>query len=232
MEYIDSNPMRKTIRPKHKEHEKERNFYTKEELNNLLNAFKEFSNTKQHTFFRVLAYTGMRESEVLALQWKDIDIFNKELHVNKTVAVDEHQNIIIQSTKTSSSNRTISPDTETLVILNEWRVQQRTDYLKLGYNTISEDQYIFTSLKNTLYVPNTVNDWLRYILKKYDLPRITPHGFRQTHASLLFEAGQSIKVVQQHLGHKNSKVTLAIYTHITNNAPKDTGQSFADMMAY
>ncbi|EMW5688182.1 site-specific integrase, partial [Enterococcus faecium] len=84
----------------------------------------------------------------------------------------------------------------------------------------------------TLYIPNTVNDWLRYILKKYNLPRITPHGFRHTHASLLLEAGESVKVVQQRLGHENSKVTLDIYAHITNNAPKKTGQDFADMMAH
>ncbi|MCE5883367.1 site-specific integrase, partial [Enterococcus faecium] len=40
------------------------------------------------------------------------------------------------------------------------------------------------------------------------------------------------KVVQQRLGHENSKVTLDIYAHITNNAPKKTGQDFADMMAH
>ncbi|WEI91896.1 site-specific integrase [Enterococcus casseliflavus] len=232
MEYIDSNPMRKTMRPKHKEYEEKRKFYTKDELNTLLNACKDFGNTKQYAFFRLLAYTGMRKSEVLALQWKDIDMFNKELHVNKTVAIDEHKNIIIQTPKTKASRRTISLDKGTLAILNDWKMQQRTEYLKLGYNTSSEEQYVFTTLKNTLYIPNTVNDWLRYILKKYNLPRITPHGFRHTHASLLLEAGESVKVVQQRLGHENSKVTLDIYAHITNNAPKKTGQEFADMMAH
>lgn len=83
-----------------------------------------------------------------------------------------------------------------------------------------------------LYIPNTVNDWLKYILKKYNLPRITPHVFRHTHASLLLEAGESVKVVQQQLGHENSKVTLDIYAHITNNVPKKTSQEFADMMAH
>ncbi|MBP2103163.1 integrase [Enterococcus alcedinis] len=232
MEYIDSNPMRKTIRPKHKEYEVKRKFYTKDELNTLLDAFRDFGNTKQNAFFRLLAYTGMRKSEVLALQWKDIDMFNKELHVNKTVAIDEHKNIIIQTPKTKASRRTISLDKGTLAILNDWKIQQRTEYLKLGYNTSSEEQHVFTTLKNTLYIPNTVNDWLRYILKKYNLPRITPHGFRHTHASLLLEAGESVKVVQQRLGHENSKVILDIYAHITNNAPKKTGQDFADMMAH
>lgn len=159
-------------------------------------------------------------------------MFNKELHVNKTVAIDEHKNIIIQTPKTKASRRTISLDKGTLAILNDWKMQQRAEYLKLGYNTSSEEQYVFTTLKNTLYIPNTVNDWLRYILKKYNLPRITPHGFRHTHASLLLEAGESVKVVQQRLGHENSKVTLDIYAHITNNAPKKTGQEFADMMAH
>ncbi|MBS6068343.1 MAG: tyrosine-type recombinase/integrase [Enterococcus avium] len=231
-EYIERNVMRNTRLPRRKEQDEQRKFYTKEELNTLLDAFKDFGNTKQYAYFRLVAYTGMRKSEALALQWKDIDVFNKELHVNKTVAVDEYKNIILQTPKTKASRRTISLDTETLAILNDWRIQQRADYLKLGYNTNSDNQYVFTSLKNTLYVPNTVNDWLRYILKKYTLPRITPHGFRHTHASLLLEAGESVKVVQQRLGHENSKVTLDIYAHITNNAPKKTGQEFADMMAH
>lgn len=231
-EYIERNVMRNTRLPRRKEQDEQRKFYTKEELNTLLDAFKDFGNTKQYAYFRLVAYTGMRKSEALTLQWKDIDVFNKELHVNKTVAVDEYKNIILQTPKTKASRRTISLDTETLAILNDWRIQQRADYLKLGYNTNSDNQYVFTSLKNTLYVPNTVNDWLRYILKKYTLPRITPHGFRHTHASLLLEAGESVKVVQHRLGHENSKVTLDIYAHITNNAPKKTGQEFADMMAH
>ncbi|OTO26700.1 phage integrase [Enterococcus sp. 3C7_DIV0644] len=152
--------------------------------------------------------------------------------VNKIVAIDEHKNVTNQTPKNKVSRRTISLDKGTLAILNDWKMQQRTEYLKLGYNTSSEEQYVFTTLKNTLYIPNTVNDWLRYILKKYNLPSITPHGFRHTHASLLLEAGESVKVVQQRLGHENSKVTLDIYTHITNNAPKKTGQEFADMMAH
>lgn len=228
MEYIDSNPMRKTIRSKHKEYEEKRKFYTKDELNTLLDVFRDSGNTKQYAFVRLLAYTGMRKCEVLALQWKDIDMFNKELNVNKTVAIDENKNIIIQTPKTKGSRRTISLDKGTLAILNDWKIQQRTEYLKLGYNTSSEEQHVFTTLKNTLYIPNTVDDWLRYILKKYNLPRITPHGFRHTHASSLLEAGGSVKVVQQRLGHENSKVTLDIYAHITNNAPNKTGQKLVN----
>lgn len=231
MEYIDrSNPMRNTIRSKHKEYEEyeeKRMLYAREELNTLLGAFKDFGNAKQYAFFRLLVYTWMRKSEVLALQWKDIDMFNMELRFNKTVAIDEIKNIILQTPKTKASRRTIT--LEALAILNDWKMRQRTDYFKLGYNISSEKQHVFTTLKNTLYIPNTVNDWLKYILKKYTLPRITPHRFRHTHASLLLAAGESVKIVQKRLRHENSKVTLDIYAHITSNSPKKTGQDFADM---
>ncbi len=53
--------------------------------------------------------------------------------------------------------------------------------------------------------------------EKYDLPYITPHGFRHTHCSLLFEAGASIKEVQERLGHEDIKTTMNIYAHVTEN---------------
>ena len=45
-------------------------------------------------------------------------------------------------------------------------------------------------------------------------PQITPHGFRHTHCSLLFESGASIKEVQERLGHKDIKTTMNIYAHL------------------
>ena len=53
-----------------------------------------------------------------------------------------------------------------------------------------------------------------------DMKKITAHGFRHTHASLLFESGANIKEVQERLGHSTSKMTLDIYTHVTQNRSK------------
>ncbi|BDP76434.1 hypothetical protein EfmAA242_06620 [Enterococcus faecium] len=52
---------------------------------------------KQYAFFRLLAYTGMRKSDPPIINKIAIDTFNKELHVNKTLAVDEFGKVIIQS---------------------------------------------------------------------------------------------------------------------------------------
>ncbi|HHT7735498.1 TPA: site-specific integrase, partial [Streptococcus suis] len=75
-----------------------------------------------------------------------------------------------------------------------------------------------------------INYNLRCILKKYDLPYITPHGFRHTHCSLLFEAGASIKEVQERLGHEDIKTTMNIYAHVTENTKEKTAEKFAQFL--
>ena len=96
------------------------------------------------SIFRLLAFTGCRKSEV-PLQWKDLDITNKSVHIGKTVAKDEFNNILVQTPKTSSSTRSISLDNETLKIMAKWRSIQRSDYFQMGFNTSSEE-HIFSRI--------------------------------------------------------------------------------------
>ncbi|RGI31855.1 site-specific integrase [Melissococcus sp. OM08-11BH] len=232
MEIMKSNPMAKTILPRKKEEEKKLKYYTKEELQHFFECLEQFGNYKQLAFFRTLAFTGARKSEILSLQWNDIDLFNKTVSIGKTLAVDENLNIIIQKPKTSSSIREISLDDETIKILSRWRSIQREEYFKLGYNTTSEEQYIFTNDRNELYYPQIANDWLKYLIKKYDLPKITPHNFRHTHASLLLQAGIPVKEVSERLGHKDIKITLDIYSHVMPEEAEKTASKFANFVGF
>lgn len=244
MEIMDSNPMRKTILPRKKDEEAKINFYSKEELQEFMEIVKANENYKQYTYFRLLAFTGMRKSEVLATQWEDIDLFNKTISIGKTIAIDEHGEVVLQSPKTKSSTRSISLDDTTIKILSNWHIKQREDYFKLGYNTKSEKQFVFTTIENDLYYPQVVNDWLNWIYKKEDkkrlklgtdnekIKRITPHGFRHTHCSLLFESGANINQVQERLGHKDIKTTMNIYAHVTEKSKEETGQKFAQYVNF
>lgn len=164
---------------------------------------------------------------MLALQWKDVDLFNQQLTIGKTLAEDENRDIIIQEPKTKSSQRVIRLDRKTVKILEQWRQNQREWYFKLGMNTASEDQFLFTDKFNHIYKTQAPNACLRHLIAKYDLPFITIHGFRHTHASLLFESGASIKEVQERLGQKDVKTTLNIYAHVTPEKVKETGERFA-----
>lgn len=182
---------------------------------------------KMLTFFRILAFTGMRKSEVLALQWVDFNPFTNELTINKTVATDENYDVIIQTPKTENSNRIISIDVETTKILRVWRKRQMETMLMFGFNINNPKQYILTNQKNTSLYPIQVNRWLVKILKNYDLPKITLHGFRHTHATLLLESGASIKEVQERLGHDNVSTTMNIYTHVIESRREESGNKFA-----
>ena len=70
------------------------------------------------------------------------------------------------------------------------------------------------------------NDKLATLIKKHNLHKITIHGLRHTHASLLFEAGASIKEVQERLGHSHIQMTMNIYTHVTDYLKEQTAEKF------
>ncbi|MGF2054708.1 tyrosine-type recombinase/integrase [Vagococcus fluvialis] len=232
MEIMKGNPMAKTILPRKKEEEKKLQYYTKEELQYFFECLEQYGNYKQLAFFRALAFTGCRKSEILSLQWEDIDLFNKTVSIGKTLAIDENLDIIIQTPKTSSSIREISLDDETIKILSRWRSIQREEYFQMGFNTTGDKQFVFTNVRNELYYPQIVNDWLKYLIKKYKLPKITPHNFRHTHASLLLQAGIPVKEVSERLGHKDIKITLEIYSHVMPEEAEKTANKFANFVGF
>lgn len=232
LDVIPANPMRKTIVPRQEAKERPKNFYDREKLQHFFDCLECMDSPKESTFFRVLAFTGMRKGEALALQWKDIDLDKCSIHVTKTVAREEDGTLCIQDPKTPRSRRLIPVDGKTIGILKKWHRIQKESYLLLGYNTGSPEQYVFTTLKNQYYDDSTPNIWLQRIIDKYSLPRITVHGFRHTHCSLLFEAGASLQEVQERLGHSDIKTTMDIYTHVTEKKRQETGEKFADYVNF
>lgn len=160
MEVCKDNPMSKTLLPRKIEEEQPLKFYTKDQLQLFLQNTKENNSVKLYTFFRLLAYTGMRKSEALALQWEDIDYFNKTITIGKTIAQDEFNQVVLQVPKTKNSSRTIQLDDSTLKQLRIWQQEQMKIMILYGYNTNSPKQFLFTTNTNKLYYPQVVNDWL------------------------------------------------------------------------
>ena len=228
------DPAKKIVIPKKKKEvvaqtEEKANFYNKEELLTFMQCALKKNNTMKYTFIRLLAFTGARKSELLALNWSDIDFTRKQLHINKTLAVGL-KSVIVHVPKTSASLRSISLDDETLAILKKWRKDQLENYLKYGINTNKPGQLLFSTKANTCIRPTTPNKWLDQVKRVSGLKRIKVHGFRHTHASLLFEAGASLQEVKARLGHSNIKTTMDIYTHVTEKAKEQTADKFLKYM--
>lgn len=140
---ISDNPMKKVRLPKKKAQVVEVNkFYSTEELKNFFSCLEDYGNLKFNAFFRILAFTGMRKGEALALEWSDIDFENKLIHITKGVSLDENDIPIISTPKTKKSIRTVSIDNETVLTLKKWKLEQAKKLMKKGINSLRSEEHV------------------------------------------------------------------------------------------
>lgn len=232
--YLQTNPFthvetRLKVKKAINENNDSENFYTREQLIEFLNYCELSLPYKAFSLLRLLAFTGMRKSEALALTWEDINFRDKELTINKSIGRGKNAKLYLKSTKTGTS-RVIKIDITTMEILIEWQRLQKKEYLLLGHNTINKKQLLFSNKFNEFLQPVQVQKWVYSVQQKHTLAKITPHGLRHTHCSLLFEAGASLKEVQDRLGHTDVKTTMDIYTHVTKQAKEGAIQKFASYL--
>lgn len=236
LEIISENPMEKVIIPRKKyidenQEDSIENFYTKNELLEFLEKCKKSSRSPFNvTFFHILGYTGLRKGEALGLKWKDIDFQNKTLKVSRTaVKVDGKQ--FCHSPKTKKSRRTISIDDHTISLLKTWKIYQMKKFMAHGVKFEGTEQYIFTNRDCKWYSYSHISDLNNILAERFNMRKITIHGFRHTHCSLLFESGATIKEVQERLGHSNIKTTMEIYTHVTKERHEQVANRFNEYMS-
>ncbi|MDK7187510.1 tyrosine-type recombinase/integrase [Facklamia hominis] len=235
--YIRVNPKEKVLTEKKKIHyESEQGdfeIYTKDQLKQFLGYLKSKGDVRWHCFFRLLAFTGMRKGEALALTWNDIHFKDGTLTINKTLSHGIGNRLIINSPKTEAGNRTISVDAGTIQILKEWKATQAKLMLQHGFNTMKPNQLLFSKYStNEPLDPSTPYNRMKTITRLSGLPMMKVHGFRHTHCTLLFNAGVSINDVKNRLGHADIQTTMNIYAHITKEQEKESAEKFAQFVGF
>lgn len=149
-------------------------------------------------FILLVAKTGMRFSEALAITPGDFDFARQTLSVSKTWDYKGKGGFL--PTKNKSSVRKIQIDWQIVVKFSELT------------KNLPEDQPIFVGDKKIYN--STVNDVLTRHCKACGISEISIHGLRHTHASLLLFAGVSIASVARRLGHAGMTTTQKTYLHI------------------
>lgn len=185
--------------------------WTKDEVNFFLNAIKDKSIYKP-VFFTLM--TGVRVGELCGIRWCDINFKEEYVSIKHQVVRERHTSTLIltDKLKTKSSYRNIFLPP----ILVEYLLQ-----LKEELNPSPNDFLITSAYKKTMSNPDSVSARFKFMIDRYpNLTKITFHGLRHTHATLLIEAGENIKVVSERLGHKDVSTTLNIYTHTSNKMHK------------
>lgn len=194
---IQKDPTRKAIIKGKTPREKKPKYLNQYELHKLLDDLDLKSEINLDWLILLIAKTGMRFSEALALTPKDFDLSRQMLSVSKTWDYKGKGGFL--PTKNGSSVRKIPLDWQTVIQFAELIKQ------------LPEDEPIF--VKGKIY-NSTVNDLLARHCKKVEIPVISVHGLRHTHASLLLFAGVSIASVARRLGHSNMTTTQKTYLHI------------------
>lgn len=163
--------------------------------------------------FLIQLYAGLRIGEVLALQYKDIDLNKKIIHITKTLTRDEDEKLILgNTTKTFSGIRDVPIQD---IILNEIKEQ-----MEIAKNNF--DGQLFVSSKNYYADPKAVNKILkRIVVDVLRVNDITTHSLRHTFGTRCIEAGIAPVVAQRLLGHKDIRVTLNTYTSVLNKFKED-----------
>ena len=194
---IQRDPTRKAIIKGKTPREKKPKYLNQYELHKLLDDLDLKAEINLDWLLLLIAKTGMRFSEALALTPKDFDLSRQMLSVSKTWDYKGKGGFL--PTKNESSIRKIPLDWQT--------VMQFAELVK----QLPEDEPIF--VKGKIY-NSTINDLLARHCKKVEIPVISVHGLRHTHASLLLFAGVSIASVARRLGHSNMTTTQKTYLHI------------------
>jgi integrase len=196
-----------------------------------LEEVQQFLNNAQsnryYIAYLIALTTGMRQGEILALTWKDIDFDNAVLQVRQTLSHDGKK--INQHTKTAAGTRTIALPEELLVELKKHRVQQAKEKLLAGSLYEDLNLIVCTNVGTPLNPRNLLRNFYGQT-DKAGLERIRFHDLRHTHATLLLKQGVHPKIVAERLGHADTRITMDRYSHLLPNMQRDTAQQFGRML--
>lgn len=223
---ISKNPVKNIdipVPPSKIDDDAKENYLSKDELIVFLNALDNLDNMKQATFLHLLAMSGCRMGELLGLQWKNVFFNEGYIKIKQSLARGIGRRLYLETPKTKSSIREIPLDAETVKALKTWKAQQRKDLLAIGFNSLSPEQLVFSKTNTNGFIQlSTPIKWLNKVLNRLDIKRITLHGLRHTHATMLLESGRTLKDVSARLGHSSIEITSDLYIHVTEKRSRES----------
>ncbi len=213
---IERDPTRKIVIKGISATNKKAKFLNQNELRTLINTLTLGDKISLDWLIYLLAKTGLRFGEALALTPNDFDIDNSLLSINKTWDYKSPKGKY-QPTKNKSSNRKIKID---------WKLNMT--FARLIVN-LPKDKPIFV---NKRIHNSTVNQFLAKKCKEAKVQEITLHSLRHTHASILLYAGVSVASVAKRLGHANMATTQKTYLHIIQELETKDNNKIMEVLSY
>ncbi len=227
---IPSNPDSFTDPPKPKK--KEMKYLNIEEVKKLLQVAKE-NNNRNYALYYLAIVTGMRQGELLGLQWKNVDLERGIITVNQNLKRLPKGNLVFGKPKTKTSIRSITIGQETIEVLRIHKEMIERERYNESINDLwKEMDMVFPSTIGTPIDPTNLLKKFRQLLKRVGLPKFRFHDLRHTSASLMLNNGVDVLVASRRLGHSRPSITLDVYGHLLSSMQDSVASKMDELVLH
>ncbi len=196
---------------------KEKSVLTKQQAHTLLEEVKAH---RLEALLTLAITTAMREDELLALHWQDINLEDRSLQVKRAVSYLKGYGYVESEPKTAKGPRMIKLPVFVVDILTRHKAQQEEQRHEVGSAWIDKD-LVFTNAQGFFYSSSTLRKVFRRFLISIGLPHMRFHDLRHSGATILLIMGVHPKIVQEILGHSQITMTLDVYSHALPSMQED-----------
>jgi integrase len=170
------------------------------------------ASTRLAPLWQLALATGMRRGELMALTWQHVDFDAGIVSVELSTA--QLGSELVTTTPKNHERRKVQLDARTVAALRVWRRQQAAERLAWGAAYEDGEGIVFTRENGSRLSPNAVSKAFLRAQGGLELPRITIHSLRHSHATILLRDRVPVHIVAKRLGHKDPSVTLNVYADV------------------
>jgi integrase len=182
-----------------------------------------------HALYVLAVTTGLRQGELLGLQWSDIDWGSAELRVRRQL-MRGPEGFEFPEPKTASGRRVVSLPARAVDALRAHRSRQLEERLAAGAAWHDWDLVFCNTVGKPIEGQNLTRRSFKPLLARAGLPPIRFHDLRHTAATLLLAQNVHPKVVQERLGHSQIAVTMDTYSHVMPSMQREAADKLDAML--
>ncbi|EOQ07818.1 MULTISPECIES: site-specific integrase [Bacillus cereus group] len=215
LKLIKENPATGTTLPKRRR--KEMSVWTLEQVNYFIDESKNVKRLTRVYIACIMALlTGMRQGEIMALRWSDIDFKRHTLYIRQTLTQGAQ---IKPGAKNESSVRSIHMPAK---LIEELKLHRQTisDEKKYYQRDYDDHDLVVCARKGNPMIPRNLRKEFYNLTEKLGLPKIRFHDLRHTHATMLIQQNVNVKLIADRLGHSDIETTLNTYSHVLPDMQK------------
>lgn len=181
-------------------------------------VLKAAEDSRYHTALVVIASTGLRRGEALALRWADVDLDAGVLKVQQTIGRVGNE-LVISEPKTARARRTVPLSPSIVALLKKHRLEQLEERM-LAANKWTDSGLVFTTALGTPVDPRNLTRVVEVAAQRASAEDVGVHTLRHSAATAWLEAGVHIKAVADLLGHSSVAITGDVYGHTSDDSAR------------